>query len=199
MLTLTRRATALALVSTLALTGCGDSDDDTPAADATSSTTTDASTDAPTDSSTIKGTGYTYTVPDGWGVPKQKIDGAEQIDSFAGDLNDKDGFTDNVNVIRIEPAPVTDADALETAFVKELEGAGSKDVTVRDRTDIDGDQAVHVASNRDQAGKTYLAEQYDVIHDGASYVITFSFSDTVSEADRDDLAASVLTSWAWAA
>ena len=207
MRTLTRRVAALAIVSTLTLAGCGGGDGESDDA-AESDTTTSApeTTDAPdddtdidaADGTSVKGDGYSYSVPEGWEVPTQDIPGTEQTDSFAADLTDDDGFTDNINVIRLDPAPVKDLDDLEDALVKELEGAGSKDVTARDRLDVDGDEAVHIASALSQQGSTYLAEQYNPIHDGVSYVVTFSFSDTVSEADRDALAESVLATWKWA-
>ena len=200
MRTLTRRVAALAIVPTLTLAGCGGSDggsdDDASDNDSSSSSTTDAPDDA-ADGDTVKGTDYSYSLPKGWEVPTQKIPGTEQTDSFAADLTDADGFADNVNVIRLDPAPVDDLDKLEPALTAELEKGGSKDVTVRDRGEVDGDEAVHVSSIQEQQGKQYLTEQYNAIHDGVSYVITFSFSDTVSEDDRDDLAESVLDSWTW--
>lgn len=204
---LTRRVAALAIVSTLTLAGCGGSgsDDESPSDTKTSATAdaTDA-TDAPdvpdadaAAGDSITGTGYTYAVPEGWAVPDQEIAGTEQTDSFAADLKDTDGFSDNVNVIRLDPAPVTDLDKLEDGLKAELENAGSGDVTVGDRTEIDGDETVTITSVQTQNGKKYLTDQFNAIHDGVSYVITFSFSDTVSKADRDDLAASVLASWKW--
>lgn len=204
----TRRVAALALASTLTLAGCGGSDggsDDTPDTD-TSSSTTDAPDDDTdreggdsdqADGNDIQGTGYSFSLPDGWEVPTQDIPGTEQTDSFAADLTDDDGFADNVNVIRIDPAPVDDLDQLEDALKAELEGAGAKDVTVRDRIEVDGEEAVRVASSQDQQGATYLTEQVNAIHDGVSYVITFSFSDSVSEGDRDDVAESILDTWKW--
>ena len=203
MRTLTRRVAALAIVSTLSLAGCGGSSDggsdDKPDSDSTSATKAPADDVDAADGDSIKGTGYSFTLPTDWEVPTQDIPGTEQTDTFAANLKDTDGFADNVNVIRLDPAPIDDLDDLEKGLVKELEGAGSSDVTVRDRTDIDGDDAVHIASGQNQKGATYLTEQFNAIHDGVSYVITFSFSDTVSQADRDKVADSVLTTWKWAA
>lgn len=203
MRTLTRRVAALAIVSTLSLAGCGGSSDggsdDKPDSDSTSATKAPADDVDAADGDSIKGTGYSFTLPTDWEVPTQDIPGTEQTDTFAANLKDTDGFADNVNVIRLDPAPIDDLDDLEKGLVKELEGAGSSDVTVRDRTDIDGDDAVHIASGQNQQGATYLTEQFNAIHDGVSYVITFSFSDTVSQADRDKVADSVLTTWKWAA
>jgi hypothetical protein len=201
----TRRVAALAIVSTLTLAGCGggsDSDGDTTSSDATTATpdapeTEDADDVEAPDGDTIQGTGYSYAVPEGWAVPEQDVPGTEQTDSFAADLKDSDGFADNINVIRLDPAPLDDLDALEKGLEAELEGAGSKDVKVGDRTEVDGDEAVTISSIQEQNGKQYLTDQVNAIHDGVSYVITFSFSDTVSEEDRDEIAASVLSSWKW--
>jgi len=207
MRTLTRRVAALAIVSTLTLAGCGGAgddltDDDAPATDTTSSATEapddedDAADDTEVpDGDTIEGTGYTFAVPEGWRSGKAP---SAAIDVAVGDAEDDDGFADNINVIRLDPAPLQDPDPLEDALVKELEGVGSQNITVRDRLEVDGAPAVHIASALTQQGTTYQAEQYNPIKDGVSYVITFSFSDTVSEDDRDDLAESVLASWKWA-
>ncbi|MET0931250.1 MAG: hypothetical protein ABWX74_17145 [Aeromicrobium sp.] len=195
---LTRRVAALAIVSTLTLAGCGGSDSGGDSGSDSSSSPSSSSDDVDAaDGDAIKGTGYTYSVPDGWAVPEQDIAGTEQTDSFAADLEDTDGFADNVNVIRLDPAPLDDLDKLEDGLAAELEGAGSKDVTVGNRTEIDGDETVTITSVQTQAGKEYLTDQFNAIHDGVSYVITFSFSDTVSEADRNDLSSSVLASWKW--
>jgi hypothetical protein len=196
---LTSRVAALAIVSTLTLAGCGGSGSDDDSSSNTSDTSSSSSSNdaKPADGDSIKGTGYTYSVPEGWAVPDQEIAGTEQTDTFAADLKDSDGFSDNVNVIRLDPAPVTDLGKLEDGLKAELENAGSGDVKVGDRTEIDGDETVTITSVQTQNDKKYLTDQFNAIHDGVSYVITFSFSDTVSEADRNDLSSSVLASWKW--
>jgi hypothetical protein len=195
---LTSRIAALTIVSTLALAGCGGSDDE-PKTDTKTSSSADKSDDTEAAAGEkIDGTGYSYSVPDGWKVPDQKIPGTEQTDTFAADLTDQDGFADNVNVIRLDPAPIKELDPLEDALVNELKTAGSQDVTLQDREEIAGDEAVHISSKQNQQGKTYLTEQYNAIHDGVSYVVTFSFSDTVSDDDREDVSESILNSWEWA-
>ena len=207
---LTRRLAALAIVSTLTLAGCGSSDsdgDDSPSKDTTSSSPSadapDEDADAPDveapDGDTITGTGYTFAVPQDWATPEQEIPGTEATDAFAANLKDTDGFSDNVNVIRLDPAPIEDLDKLEDGLTAELERAGSKDIQLGDRVDVDGDEAVSITSVQSQNGTNYLTDQFNAIHDGVSYVVTFSFSETVSEADRQELAASVLSSWKWTA
>ncbi|NRQ48751.1 hypothetical protein [Aeromicrobium stalagmiti] len=200
MRTLSRRAAALTILVTLTLSGCGGSDSggssDGGSDDATSSAP--QSDVDPATGDEISGDGYAFNAPDGWEKPSKTIPGTEQSDVFVANLSDSDGFADNVNVVRLDPAPLEDLDPLETALVKELEGVGAEDVTIRDRSEIDGDEAVHIASSLTQQGASYLTEQYNAIHDGVSYVVTFSYSPDVSEADRDETAASVLATWKWA-
>ncbi|MCL3816886.1 hypothetical protein [Aeromicrobium wangtongii] len=198
MRTLTHRAAALALISTLALAGCGGSDDDTLESGPKNSSGSSKSDSADAASgSKISGNGYSYSVPEGWATPEQKVPGTEQTDSFAANLTDTDGFADNVNVLRLDPAPITDLDPLEQALFNELTVAGSQDVTIQDRTEIAGDEAIHISAKHIQQAGTYLTEQYNAIHDGVSYVVTFSFSDTVPQDERDKIAGSVLTTWTW--
>lgn len=201
--TLPRRMATLTLLAGLTLAGCGGGDSDGSSDGGTASK--DSSSAAPTPSADpaegakVSGKGYSFHAPEDWKKPSQKIPGTEQTDTFVADLTDRDGFADNINVIRLDPAPIKETGALEKALVKELEGAGAKKVTVRDRLDVDGDTAVHIASEFTQSGATYLTEQYDAIHDGVSYVVTFSFSTDVPQDDRDETAESVLATWKWAA
>jgi hypothetical protein len=202
MRSLPRHAATLTLLAGLALAGCGGGDSD-GAADGDSkkdtSSAAPASTEDPATGGKVTGKGYSFNAPEDWKKPTQDIPGTEQTDTFVADLTDDDGFADNINVIRLDPAPIKEAGALEKALVKELEGAGAKKVTVRDRIQMDGDTAVHIASEFTQSGATYLTEQYDAIHDGVSYVVTFSFSTDVPQADRAKTAGSVLATWKWGA
>lgn len=191
------RTAAITLLTLLTLTGCSSG------SDSDGGKSGDKQTSAPeveaADGLTVEGTGYTYVVPDGWKTPDEDIAGTEQTDTFAADFDDKDGFADNINVIRLDPAPVEDLDDLEKALIAELEGSSAKNVTARDRLEIDGTAAVHIASLNTLQGKDYLTEQYNAIRDGVSYVITFSYSPDVSENDRDEVAQSVLSTWKWSA
>lgn len=201
MRSLPRHAATLTLLAGLALAGCGGGDSDDASDDTSkkdSSTSAPAPTEDPATGGKVSGKGYSFNAPEDWRKPSQDIPGTEQTDTFVADLTDDDGFADNINVVRLDPAPIKDAGPLEKALVKELEGAGAKKVTVRDRIEMDGDTAVHIASEFTQQGATYLTEQYDAIHDGVSYVVTFSFSTDVPQDDRDETAGSVLATWKWA-
>lgn len=184
----TCRLAAVTLITSLALAGCGGSD---------SGSTSDS--DKPKASApagkTIEGDGYSYVVPKGWDVPATKIPGTEATDTFVADLKDTDGFADNINVIKQDTAPPKPIAEIKEDLGDQLKQAGGKNVEVKEVGSIDGEDSVHVSSTQ----VSNLTEQYFVVHDGATYFITFSHSEDVSEADRSKLAASVLSTWKWTA
>jgi len=200
MVSLARSASVLAVLA-LALAGCGGSDDDKPTDETSSSDVAEIDAD-PADGDTIKADDFSYSVPEGWedasdldiakGLPASAV-------SLSMDLTDTDGFVDNINILRIDPAPVTDLGKLEDASVRELETADTTDVKVGDRVAVDGSPAIHITAGMTQMGASYLVEQFNVIRDDVSYVVTFSFSTDVTQADRDEVSQSVLASWQWAA
>jgi hypothetical protein len=152
-----------------------------------------ASTVDPATGDTISGTGYTYNAPEGWSVPPSLPNG---VDTVSADLADADGFTDNVNVL-LSPAGEVTPDQVESAGVSELEGAGATNIEVRPRITVAGSESAHLTAKLSSGGATYLFDQYYATNAGQTYVITFSFSDTESQADREALAESVLASWTW--
>ncbi|MFT4221199.1 MAG: hypothetical protein QM611_11895 [Microbacterium sp.] len=181
---------ALVLGVSLALAGCA-----TTGPQATTSASPAAETTvAPAVGETISGTGYSYTVPEGWGVP-DPIEGYDP-DSFAADLDDTDGFSDNVNVI-VSPAGVVTPDEVESAGFDELESVGATDVTVGERVTVAGSESAHLSASMSANGQEYVIEQYYTTDDQQTYVVTFSFSSSVPQADREALAASVLATWTW--
>lgn len=200
MRTRTSRMAAVALVTALSLAGCGGSDSDSDSSktkeSASTSKTPDAAdtSDAPADGDAIKGDGYTYSVPEGWEVPSTAVPGTEMADTFVADLTDKDGFADNINVIKQDTAPPKPIIEIKDELGAQLTQSGGKDVKVQETGKIDGEDYVHISSS--QAAN--LTEQYFVTHDGKTYFITFSYSTTVSEDDRTKIATSVLDSWKWA-
>lgn len=143
----------------------------------------------------VAGTGYTFHAPDGWKIP----DAPEGYtpDALAGDPNDTDGFADNVNVI-VSPAGMLTPDQIEQGSGDELSSAGADEVVVNDRVRVAGSETTHISTQLTQQGITYWIEQYGISSDDQTYVVTFSFSETVSDADRQGLAESVLATWAWA-
>jgi hypothetical protein len=176
---------AVLLAAALALVGCSAVAPSAPAPTITAKAATGP---------TISGTGYTFAVPEDWGVP-DPVPGFDP-DALAADLDDTDGFADNVNVI-LSPAGAVTADQVETAGVDELKNGGAKDVTVRDRVTIAGAESAHLAASLDTAGEEYAIEQFYATNDGQTYIVTFSFSPSVSQGERDDIADSILASWTW--
>lgn len=194
-------AAAVLLAASLALTGCSSSnvEPSTPTgAESAEPSPSDSSglEAAPATGETITGDGYTYVVPEGWAVPDQEIAGFSP-DTLAANGQDTDGFADNVNVLK-SPAGLVTPDLVESAGVTELEGVGATDITVNDRVTIAGSESAHLSASMSSEGTTYGVEQYYVSTDDQTYVVTFSFSDTVAPDERQSVAESVLVTWAWA-
>lgn len=144
----------------------------------------------------ITGDGYTYAVPDGWDIPDTDPSSIG-ADTLAADLTDTDGFSDNVNVV-LSPAGAVTAEQIESTGVDELTGAGATDVEVEDRVQVAGTESAHLSGALTAQGASYSIEQYYLTQDDQNYVVTFSFSPTVDDDARQDLAESVLASWTWA-
>ncbi|MFC5676366.1 hypothetical protein [Aeromicrobium endophyticum] len=202
MRTLTRRVAALAVVSTLTLAGCGGSDDDKPDTDTSSSASdsdsdsgSDADSDvAPATGDVITADGFSFNAPEGWTDAKDVNPAAVAL---AANRQDTDGFADNVNVIEDPTVVDADIDELESSIERVLKNADSQEVEVEDPTDIDGEEAARISALLTLNGNKYRTEQFAVDHDGKGYIVTFSFSETVSDDDRDELAESVLATWKW--
>ncbi|MBO0983732.1 hypothetical protein [Rathayibacter sp. SD072] len=143
----------------------------------------------------IAGDGYLYSVPEGWDVPDTDPS-TIGADTLAADLTDTDGFSDNVNVV-LSPAGAVTPEQVEGAGADELEGAGATDVEVRDRVQVAGAESAHLSAALTAQGASYSIEQYYLTQNEQTYVVTFSFSPTVEDDDREDLAESVLASWSW--
>ena len=187
---------AVVFAAALVLAGCSVVAPPAPDTDTDTGNDAPVSDVAPATGELVTGDGYSYNVPEDWGVPDEKPAGFDP-DSFAIDLDDTDGFTDNVNVL-LSPAGSITSDQVEEAGVAELEGAGATGVEARPRISVAGEESAHLTALFTQGGTSYLIDQYYPTHDGQTYVVTFSFSETVAEGDREALAESVLASWTWA-
>ena len=195
-------AASVLLAASLLLTGCSLSTQGTPTPteQSTESGGTDESSSSgldaqPATGETISGDGYTYVVPEGWAVPDQSVAGFNP-DTLAANLQDTDGFADNVNVLK-SPAGLVTPDVVESAGVTELESVGATDITVGDRVTIAGSESAHLSASMTSEGTTYGVEQYYVSTDDQTYIVTFSFSDSVPAADRVGIAESILVTWTW--
>lgn len=150
----------------------------------------------PATGETITGSAYTYVAPEGWGVPTESVPGFTP-DTLVASLQDTDGFADNLNTLK-SPAGVVTPDVVESAGVDELKGVGATEVTVNDRVTVAGSESAHLSALLTNSGTTYAVEQYYVSDDDQTFVVTFSFSDTVPADERVRLAESVLVTWTWA-
>lgn len=179
-------AVALAALLAFGVTGCSPASPDKDGADGPA---------APATGTQITGTGYSYAAPAGWEDPGE-IPGYD-LDTVVVDPKDADGFSDNLNVL-LSPAGLVAPELIETAGVTELEGSGAQNVTVQPRAKVDGTEAPHLSATLSENGTDYLIEQYYVSSTTQTYVVTFSFSDTVSAADRAAVIDPVLASWEFA-
>jgi len=185
---------SLALITCVALAsgGCGGSSDSS-AKDKPPASTVSVK---PATGDTVTGTGYRYTAPKGWQPPKSPIPGFDP-DTIVFDTNDKDGFADNINVLRVS-ATVSSTDALEKGSKVALQGIHASDIKVLDRQQINGETAIHMTSTLSQNGVDYHTDQFAILRGKFEYAITFSRSGTVSKADEEALAQSVMATWKWA-
>jgi len=182
-------AVGLAAALTFSLAGCF-----SPApSPGTGESAPPASTTDPATGDTITGTGYSFNAPEGWVIPGSAPAG---VDTVVADPADIDGFTDNINVL-LSPAGALTADQVEVAGPAELESVGATNIEVRPRLNVAGSESAHLTAQLSSGGATYLFDQYYATNADQTYVITFSFSDTESQQDRETLAESVLASWTW--
>lgn len=184
------RASVTMLVAVFALTGCSL----LPASLDVPPTVPTEIGAPPATGETITGAGYSFVAPAGWSVPPDMA--LPGVDLFVGNMADPDGFADNVVIGHFPSGRVT-PDWIELHGVKELESIGASSVEIRNRVIIAGSESAHLAAIVSIDGHENQAEQFYVSNDEQTYIVTFSFSLTVPEADRDYLAESVLKSWTW--
>ena len=184
-----RKVIPVILMAALAA-GCGGGD-----GDESSSSSSSSASPAVTTGQEVSGTGYTFRAPEGWGDPPQEVPGV-QLDSLVVDLGDKDGFSDNLNVL-LSPAGAMKASQAETAGKSELTGIGASNVTVHDRTKVAGRETAHLSAGMSMNNAVYEIEQYYIAGEDETYVLTFSFSKTADAGQRQAAIDHVLNSWSW--
>jgi hypothetical protein len=187
--------TLVAVAAVLACAGCAGSSSDEGSSSESTAKTSQAPAVAAATGPQISGTGYTYNVPEGWDRPEQDIPGLD-LDSLAAALGDDDGFTDNVNVI-LSPAGELSAEDAEAGAEDELTAAGATDVTVNDRASVAGSDVAHVTSGMSSNGNDYTIEQFVPSNDGQAFVVTFSFSPSLTAQERAAVTDATLASWTW--
>jgi len=186
------RPVAVLALALATLAGCGGSGSDEKADTTPKKTSSPALTAKPADGDTISTDDFTYTVPKDW-----KESPNSSAITLAVDQKDPDGFADNVNVVADKTIVGVKGDKLEDAVENVLDGVQATDITIKDRVQVDGEEAVHVGAIFDLNGTKYRTEQYAFSHDEKGYVVTFSFSPDVPSSERDQVSESVLTTWKW--
>jgi hypothetical protein len=170
------RILGLLAASALFLTGCSASASDDKGAPDEQATST-----------TITGEGFTYDVPAGW---EQKKDD-DYLSAAA-----KTGDADNLNVASMSDTAM-DLTQAEDSAKSELEDLGNTDVTIEDRTTVGGVEAAHISANTTAQGTPYHVDEYLTLVDDAGYVVTYSTSPDLSDADRADVITPILASFHW--
>lgn len=177
-----KKTTVLGIAAAIALAGCSSSSPE--------------ETSAPDAGQTFTGSTYSFSAPEGW----EELDdeaATAGLDIVVLDATDNDGFTDNMNVLDAVAGEVT-PDEVEADGVAELEGAGATDVRARDRVTVAGSESANLSAAMSVESNEYQIEQFYLTDDGQTYIVTFSFSSSVSKLDRDAVTMSVLESWTWA-
>lgn len=179
----TLRTSALLIAAALILTGCSGGPDVLEEAEI-----------APATGPVISGNGYSFTAPEDWEQADASI--APGTDVVVWDTAETGDFSDNANVV-ISPAGLVDLERVEQATAAELEEHGAEHVTIKDRLTLNGVEHTHVAARMTEQGITYVAEQFALNSDSQTYLVTFSFDESVPEANRIELAKSVLVTWSF--
>lgn len=176
---------ALALTISLGLVGCsaGSSASPAPEIDAT-----------PAAGDTVTSDGYSYSIPEGWA--EQDASMAMGADTIALDSEIIDDFSNNVNVV-LSPNGAFTPDEIEDTAGAELEAGGGENVEVLDRVTVAGSETAHITASTSSSGVTYYIHQYYLTNDDQTYVVTFSFGESIADEDAIDISESILASWAW--
>ena len=144
---------------------------------------------------TLNGSGYSVNVPMGWGPSKQRIAGFE-ADAIAFNLRDKDSFADNLNVVLHPGGAATPQEAEESAE-RDLASDAIAYITVNDRVRVAEGESAHVTAAATLIGNDYMIEQFYPTDDDQTYIVTFSFSTTLTAEERARVTDATLVSWDW--
>ncbi len=193
-----RRARGLvaALSTVLVLGACGGGDDDSGSAEkksASSSATLDAE---PAAGEKARSEAFSFTAPEGWTDVTDQVPGFSPVVAYA-DTQTTGAFATNVNVVEEPNVGDRDAEELADASTQQLEASGFTDLTPGDTVQVDGGDAAIISASTDQGGTSYRTRQYFLVHDERGWVVTFSYPSDTSEDDQQELAESVMATWAW--
>lgn len=193
------RSTVVALAATLALTACSTGGDGDPVVNQ-EPTENPSNAAASPDVGTLVGSDiFAVTLPIGW----TQTGGVGEDTLFAVSNQAPDDIPTSVNVVEdltlVQMAP----DQLSAERVEVLTTGGqgtppATDVTPVGEYEIDGEEGLRLTYLKNVSDVEMRSEEISVSHDETAYVITFTFSPSVDEANRDKVIASVMDSWTWA-
>ncbi len=186
MTSLSLRVAAAAAAATL-LVACGGSDSEPEKDSETTSSAPAASGEQ------VSTDDFSFTAPEGWEDVTEQMAGFNAEAAWA-DPDAGDEFATNVNVIREPNEFDGTAEEYADANIQALEGAGYDSPS---KEGSFGDWVV-VTAGAEQNGTKYLVNQYYTVVDGQGWVVTFSFPDGTSDAERTELSESVMQTWQWA-
>ncbi|KQY56095.1 hypothetical protein ASD11_16660 [Aeromicrobium sp. Root495] len=189
------RIAAVALTASLALTACGGGDDKKSSDDTSGDSKATAAAATGAEQSADD---FTFNAPDGWEAKDASAMPSVNFEVLAADPNDKDGFTDNVNVVS-DPAIANfqDLDDRADAAKKGLAMLSTENMKVEDPVSLDGDDATVISYTAKVGSNKIDQRQYYVAHGDNGYVVTFSYSEDRPDAEQQEIAESVAASWSW--
>lgn len=186
------RWTAVAALLVATLGACEDGSGGTASTTSPPSNRTTPLSAEPASGSEISNDDFSYIVPNGWQESEQS-----RALSLAVDVNDNDGFVDNINVVTDSTIVGIQGSELDEAAEQMLGDASATRIRSRPPVQIDGEEAAHTSAYNELSYPHYRIEQYAVAHDETGYVVTLSFSPDVPSAERDKVSESILTTWKW--
>lgn len=189
-----RTAAVLAFVA-LALAACSSDSTPTPAPSASASASGSAGPSAsPTPGTLVGRDAFAVTVPDGW-VEQPDAGGALLL---AVSDEAVDGYPTNVNVVEDPTLAQVAPEQLEEVRQAPLTASGATQIKAVGDYEVDGDQGVQITYEQNVRAIAVRSDEVTVTHGDTGYIVSFSFSPSVSRDDRDAVIASVMDTWTWA-
>jgi hypothetical protein len=169
------------------------------------------------DEDRVEGTGYTYSVPEGWEAVSGRDEEAVEFGGVRPDSlvigESRDDFATNVNVLREDGVPerVTAARYAELSLsglrdpassglppeaVEAIEAANPRRISEPRGAELDGEEALAWDYVGTQDGRSVRVRQLAAVADGAGYVITLTvLADRFGEGA--EALGQVVESWDW--
>ena len=169
------------------------------------------------DAEPVEGTGYTYSVPDGWEDFSDPAEEEIEIGGFRPDTlvvgEREDGFATNVNVIREDglPSGVTAAQYADASLagLRDPVGAGMppevaqaiedgnlRQISEPRDAELDGEEAFAWDYRGTQDGRDVRVQQVAAVMDGAGYTLTLTVLPDRFDEGSEALD-QVVESWDW--